>query len=152
MRIDQFLSKERINPKFPAATHVIRGTNQASRNTSRKSFSSLDTLHSLKQKLCQEPLCTFFLGHGRQSRKEKVSISGLEMYTVLGYFHMTFTFFKPNVMFKEFLKNPYFSHQPLPLYNLESIYVQILDLHVGQLSDMAKCDTNWNELTAIFSC
>lgn len=74
------------------------------------------------------------------------------MYTVLGYFHMTFSFFKPNVMFKEFLKNPYFSHQPLPLYNLESIYVQILDLHVGQLSAMAKCDTDWNELTAIFSC
>lgn len=70
----------------------------------------------------------------------------------LWYLKMIFSFFTPN-----FISLMGFQHSLVLMlhstpYNLKTAYVQILDLHVGWISAVPKCDTDWSELMAILSC
>lgn len=58
-------------------------------------------------------------------------------------------FCKPNLLVQWVALS---SHCTLHAYNLETTYLQILDLHVGQISIMLKCDTDWNKLVETVSC
>lgn len=86
-----------------------------------------------------------------RTRRRK-SISGFKICFLLWHFCIIFSFFNLIYLFNEFPNISWSSHCISPPHNLEIDYLQVLGMHVGQISVMPNCDTDWNELMAFVSC